>query len=176
MQRLFAFLLILLLMPVFLCTALLLALSDGLPVIFTQERIGRHRKPFTIYKFRTMKNGRVTLSGKLLRSTGLDELPQLINIVEGTMSFVGPRPLTTQDIDRLEWNDPSYDIRWQTTPGITGMGQLVAVCDKNVTFSNDAYYVEHRSMRLDLIVLRKSLLIPFIGKARVKQILRKTDA
>lgn len=176
MQNILAFLLIVLLSPVLLLTAFFVALFDGLPIIFTQDRIGKGKKVFTIYKFKTMKNDQITGLGRILRKTGLDELPQLFNILSGNMRFVGPRPLTQADIDRLEWNDVQFDARWQVHPGLTGLAQLVPVCDKNVSISNDLHYVQHKSALLDLRICLNSVLIPFIGKQRMKKILHKTEA
>lgn len=176
MQAILAFLALILTSPVLLTTALGVALFDGLPVIFVQERIGREKKIFTIYKFKTMKNGQVTMLGRVLRKTGLDELPQLLNILSGDMRFVGPRPLTQADIDRLEWNDPKFNARWQVPPGLTGLAQLSPVCDKNVSIENDLQYVRRKSTGLDLRICVNSMLIPFIGKQRMKKLLHKSEA
>lgn len=173
MQRLLAFILLLLLLPILLLTALLVALFDGMPVIFTQERLGLNRQVFTIYKFRTMRKERITFLGRVLRKTGLDELPQLINILEGRMRFVGPRPLTQQDIERLEWTDACFDPRWSEVPGLTGMAQLSPVCDKDISLANDLYYVTHRSFSLDARIVFQSLLVPFIGKNKTKNLIHK---
>jgi len=85
-------------------------LEDGWPVLFRQERLDRRRRPFTILKFRSMRDGRITRVGRMLRATGLDELPQFINILRGDMSAVGPRPLTGSDVTRLGWMAPRYDF------------------------------------------------------------------
>ena len=81
-------------------------LDDGRPVLFRQERLGHRRRPFHILKFRSMRDGRVTRVGRVLRATGLDELPQFVNILRGDMSAVGPRPLTADDVARLGWSGP----------------------------------------------------------------------
>ena len=86
-------------------------LLDGRPVLFRQTRLGRGRRPFTILKFRSMRDGEVTALGRVLRSTGLDELPQLVNVLDGELSAVGPRPLTEADVQRLGWTVPAYDFR-----------------------------------------------------------------
>jgi len=175
MQRIFAFVLLIALIPVLLMTSLAIVVLSGFPIFFVQERIGLDRKTFRIYKFRTMRNGKISFIGKVLRKTGIDEIPQLINIMGGTMVFVGPRPLTQADIERLEWNTNVHDERWAVHPGITGMAQLVNVCDKNVTWKNDIAYVRNKSARLNLKVLWQSLLIPFIGKSKTKNLLHKSS-
>src|SRR5256885_6974866 len=100
-------------------------LDDGWPVFFRQERIGYRRRPFQILKFRSMRGGRVTRVGRLLRATGLDELPQFVNILRGDMSAVGPRPLTAADIARYGWDAPGFNFRWTVRPGLTGLAQLL---------------------------------------------------
>ena len=93
--------------PVLLAIACAVRFTMGSPVLFRQVRIGRARRPFVILKFRSMRDGRVTRVGRLLRPTGLDELPQFVNILRGELSAVGPRPLTESDIVRLHWKSPS---------------------------------------------------------------------
>ena len=80
-----------------------------------------------------MDNNKITALGNFLRRTGIDEIPQLINILIGDMNFIGPRPLTKQDIIRLEWNTNFHDIRWGIKPGITGLSQLSPICNKRVS-------------------------------------------
>lgn len=176
MQRIFAFILLATLIPVILITALAIVVLSGFPILFIQERVGLERKTFSIYKFRTMRNGKIRFIGKVLRKTGIDEIPQLINIIGGSMVFVGPRPLTKSDIDRLEWNTSQHNERWTVKPGITGPAQLVNVCDKNVTWQNDIDYVRNKSIKLDLKVLKQSLLVPFIGKSKTKNLIHKSKA
>ncbi len=176
MQRLIALFFLLLLMPVILLTALVIALTSGMPVIFVQERVGLNKTPFTIYKFRTMREGRITWIGKILRKTGIDEIPQLLNIIEGKMSFVGPRPLTIEDIRRLDWDSQEKIRRWSVRPGITGMAQLVNVCDKDVSWMNDMNYIDQKSWQLDLRIIWRSMLVPFIGKSNTKTLLHKSDS
>tara|TARA_B100000497_G_C7553837_1_gene334512 strand:- start:344 stop:706 length:363 start_codon:yes stop_codon:yes gene_type:complete len=120
-----------------------------------------------------MKNGRITLLGRIFRKTGIDELPQLINILKGDMNFVGPRPLTKEDIVRLKWDGESQLRRWSVKPGITGMAQLVNVCDANVSWNADMEYISNRSVKLDLKIIWKSMLVPILGKSNVKQHIHK---
>lgn len=150
--------------PLLIIVALLVRLNLGSPVIFTQERPGKNEKIFKLYKFRTMtdekdKNGellsdevRLTPFGKRLRSTSLDELPELINIIKGDMSIVGPRPLLVRYLDRYnEEQHHRHDVR----PGLTGYAQahgrnalswedkfkMDVWYTKNVTFRNDVRIV-----------------------------------
>src|SRR6187399_530374 len=102
--------------PVMALVTAAIAADDGLPIFFVQERVGFKRRPFRIVKFRTMRDGRVTRVGQLLRATGLDEVPQFVNILRGEMSAVGPRPLTAADVQRLGWGASRYDFRWRVAP------------------------------------------------------------
>ncbi len=122
-----------------------------------------------------MYKGKITKIGRVLRKTGIDELPQLFNIVKGEMNFVGPRLLTKADIVRLKWDDALHEIRWSVRPGITGMAQLVNVCDAQVSWDCDMQYVESRSIKTDLQLLWKSILVPFIGKQKTKQFIHKSS-
>ena len=96
-----------------LAVAAAILLDDGRPVLFRQPRLGRRRRPFEILKFRSMRDGRVTRVGRLLRATGLDELPQFLNILRGDLSAVGPRPVTEEDAVRFGWTGPSAAARWR---------------------------------------------------------------
>ena len=106
-----------------------------------------------------MANGEITNWGKLLRKTGLDELPQLINIIKGDMVFFGPRPLTQQDITRLQWDTEFYDIRWSKKPGITGLAQISPLCHKKSTWFWDKYYCTNKSIVLNIYIIFKTLSI-----------------
>ena len=154
-------------LPIVAALALLVVL-DGQPALFRQERLGVRRRRFTIYKVRTMRDGRVTPLGRLLRRTGLDELPQLVNIARGEMRFIGPRPLTSDDVSRLGWDGPEYDGRWAVPPGLTGYAQFAPVCDRSVSWSLDDHYARHRSIGLDLKIVAASVLALALGKQRAK--------
>jgi len=143
---------------------MLVYLSKGNNIIFKQVRVGKDKQLFTIYKFRTMNNNEVTLLGKYIRKLGFDELPQLINIIRNEMNIVGPRPLTSNDIERLDWNNNQFIDRWSVKPGITGMAQLTSICDPNVSMKNDLFYVKNKCWKLDAKILFKSVLVPFLGK------------
>lgn len=149
-----AFLALILLSPVMLITAILVRMKLGTPVIFKQERPGLHGKIFALYKFRTMTDGRneagellpddvrLTSFGKKLRSTSLDELPELINILKGDMSVVGPRPLLVRYLPLYNENQAR---RHEVRPGFTGYAQVhgrnsITWEDK---FDKDVHYVDH---------------------------------
>jgi sugar transferase EpsL len=155
---------ILLLSPVFLIVAVLARSQLGPPVFFHQQRPGRNGRPFTIWKFRTMTcpcdtdgqvlsdAARLTAFGLVLRSTSLDELPELFNVLRGDMSLVGPRPLLTRYLDRYT---PTQARRHDVRPGITGWAQ---VNGRNALtwaqkFDLDLWYVEHHSLALDLKII-----------------------
>lgn len=157
--------LIICLLPLVLVAFLILSIDRQNP-FFTQSRMGLYKKEFTIFKLRTMKNNSVTKLGKILRRTGLDELPQLLNILKLEMSFVGPRPLTTSDVERLGWNDPYHQQRWNCRPGLTGLSQLSTVCHKKMTWFLDKTYVQCKNMSLDLKILIASVAVLFVGKQK----------
>ena len=110
--------------PVMAIVAAAVLVDDGRPVLFRQERLGYRRRPFVIWKFRTMRDGRVTRAGRVLRASGLDEIAQFFNILSGDMSAVGPRPLTVADVQRLGWGSAAFDFRWEVRPGLTGLAQI----------------------------------------------------
>ncbi len=159
-----ALLFFVLLLPISLLVAVGLFISSPGTIVFRQERIGLHKKPFIVFKFRTMKNGKVTFAGRVIRKIGLDEIPQLMNIVKGEMSFVGPRPLTQFDIDRLGWNSESCAARWNVLPGITGPAQLTNICNASLSLSKDLEYVAQKSRKYDIKILLRSAMVPLIGK------------
>lgn len=138
---------------------------------FYQTRIGKNKEPFTLFKIRTMVNEKVTVIGRILRKTGIDELPQLLNIMKGDLYFVGPRPLTQADIKRLKWDNNFYNYRWQIKPGLTGLAQLSPNCHKKISAFWDAYYVRHHSLSLDIKIFIASALVPLLGKKKVKNII-----
>jgi lipopolysaccharide/colanic/teichoic acid biosynthesis glycosyltransferase len=148
-----------------------IVLEDGWPVLFRQERLGRRRRPFTILKFRSMRDGRITRVGRIMRATGLDELPQFINILRGDMSAVGPRPLTESDVARLGWMAPRYDFRWRVRPGLTGLAQVTAARSGRLSLGLDRRYVARQSLSLDLRLVAVSFAINALGKRRVRRIL-----
>lgn len=175
MKRIFDFIssliAIILLSPLFLVVSVVILLDDGGPVLFKQERVGKDNKLFNVYKFRTMKNGvgdfatgeladahsKITKTGKFLRSTSIDELPQLFNILNGTMSVVGPRPLipAESEIRKLREEYGVYSVR----PGITGLAQVNG--RDNLGYKEkallDKEYVDNQSFWLDIKIIFKTV-------------------
>ncbi|MDW8213864.1 MAG: sugar transferase [Roseiflexaceae bacterium] len=150
--------------PLLLVIAALVRLSLGTPVIFRQQRPGLHGKPFMLLKFRSMTDARdaqgnllpddqrLTRFGRFLRSSSLDELPELINVIRGEMSLVGPRPLLMEYLDRYT---PEQMRRHAVRPGITGWAQVNGrnAINWEQKFALDVWYVDHLSFWLDLRIL-----------------------
>lgn len=139
------------------------------PIFFTQERMGKNGVPFRMYKFRTMtEDGEVTPLGELLRKRHLDELPQLLNVIKGEMSFIGPRPEVTELAERYSRDIPFYDYRTSMLPGITGWAQVnygyASVTSENkIKLSYDLYYIKHASFALDALILLKTFNVLLTG-------------
>jgi sugar transferase EpsL len=163
-----ALLLLLLLAPILAITALLVRWKLGSPVLFRQERAGQFGHPFTILKFRTMTEvrnpkgdllpdgDRLTPFGQFLRGSSLDELPQLLNVLRGDLSLVGPRPLPTRYVPRYTSDQRR---RLDCPPGITGWAQVNGrnTIDWDTRFGLDTWYVDQRSLVLDLRILAMTL-------------------
>lgn len=164
--------------PLLLLIALLVRINLGAPVFFRQRRPGREGKPFTLIKFRSMTDARdaagrllpdtcrLTRFGNFLRRSSLDELPELVNVLRGEMSLVGPRPLLmryTRYFTRRE------RIRLLVPPGITGWAQIHGRnrTSWNARLARDVWYVEHRSMYLDLLILLRTARLVLRGKGVV---------
>lgn len=160
---------IILLSPVFILVALLVRIKLGSPVFFRQCRPGLGGEPFTLFKFRTMNDARdaqgillpdaerLTRFGQFLRSSSLDELPELINVLKRDMSLVGPRPLLMK---YLELYTPEQFRRHDVLPGITGWAQINGrnALSWEQKFEMDIFYVEHRSFRLDVRIIALTFL------------------
>jgi lipopolysaccharide/colanic/teichoic acid biosynthesis glycosyltransferase len=154
--------------PVMAAAALAIVLEDGGPVLFRQTRLGRGRRPFEILKFRSMRDGRVTRIGRLLRATGLDELPQFVNILRGELSAVGPRPVTAEDAERYA-RFREADLRWSVNPGLTGLAQLAGrTLDESMEL--DCAYVRDRTLLLDCGVIAMSFVVNVLGKSRTRRL------
>jgi len=177
--------------PLILLIAALVKLDSPGPPIFKQKRVGYQGRPFTLYKFRTMVVGaegrqpeiadfrthkfeplkppsrdpRVTTMGWLLRRLSLDELPQLLNVLRGEMSLVGPRPETLKVVDKFP---PAYHLRHETKPGLTGLAQVNGQAD--ITYHEkvmyDLEYVKRQSSSLDLAILLRTIRVVLRGKGR----------
>jgi exopolysaccharide biosynthesis polyprenyl glycosylphosphotransferase len=170
------------LMPFMILSAISIKLTSRGPAVFAQKRMGKNEKPFTLYKFRTMKNGhegplwttdsdkRVTFIGKFLRRTHLDEFPQLYNIIKGDISFIGPRA------ERMELAEyygklPRYEIRHIIKPGLTGWAQLnykpsASLEEAKEKLQYDIYYIKNRSLVLDFLILLKTIKYLFVSNGK----------
>jgi sugar transferase (PEP-CTERM system associated) len=166
---------LLLALPVMLVTALAILIESGGrgSIIYRQQRVGANGKTFSIYKFRSMQenaevdgkavwasknDARVTAVGKFIRKTRIDELPQLINVLKGDMSFVGPRPERPEFVENLSREIPFYSLRHHVKPGITGWAQIcypygANVDDAREKLQYDLYYLKNNTIFLDLLIL-----------------------
>ena len=163
-----SFILLIVLLPIFLLTIILIFLFMGKPIFFIQPRLGKNKKVFKIIKFRTLDNisksqieyknddRRVTKLGSFLRKTSLDELPNLYNIIKGDMSFIGPRPLLVRYKDGF---NPYFDLRHTVKPGITGFAQIKG--RTNISWRNrfryDVFYSKNISLRLDFYIFLRTV-------------------
>ncbi|MCL2327431.1 MAG: sugar transferase [Bacteroidetes bacterium] len=150
--------------------ALLLTIKERHSILFRQDRTGINKQPFQILKFQTMVDEIPTKTGRLLRKTGLDELPQFLNVLKGDMSIVGPRALTKFDIERLCWNDDFHSIRWRVKPGITGFAQIYGGQHRKTSWFWDRRYIKNNNVFIDFGVVGISFLMNIFGKIRVRQI------
>src|SRR5262245_51333064 len=171
-------------LPIMVLAALAIYLESGGPVLYRQERLGQGGRLFTLYKLRSMRkdaeldgkphwaaqnDGRITLVGRFLRNFRVDELPQIINVFKGDMSFVGPRPERSFFVDQLEKQVPYYALRHSVKPGITGWAQVrhpygASVDDAIEKLQYDLYYVKNHCLFLDLTVLIATVEVVIWGK------------
>ena len=158
--------------PVMAIVAIAVLIDDGRPLFFRQQRIGYRRRPFSILKIRTMRDGRTTRVGRVLRATGLDEVPQLVNVLSGEMSAVGPRPLTESDVARLGWTGEAFDFRWEAKPGLTGLAQIVGPTLPTEALELDRTYPGSWNPLLDCRLIALSFAVNVFGKVRVQQFVR----
>jgi exopolysaccharide biosynthesis polyprenyl glycosylphosphotransferase len=173
----FAVLGVLFLSPLFLAIAVLVKISSPGPVLFLQERVGRHGKHFTLFKFRTMhcsstadsdtiwttrNDPRCTAIGAMLRKFSLDELPQLFNVIRGDMSLVGPRPERPYFVAKFRSDIQKYNMRHRCQVGITGWAQInglrgdTSISDR---LQHDLYYIHNWSLALDLQIIARTMFI-----------------
>lgn len=168
--------------PIMLIAALLVKISDPGPVLFKQERIGLHNRPFYMYKFRSMRmqtdteekqgwtvkdDPRVTKIGRIMRKTSIDELPQLFNILKGDMSLVGPRPERPQFVERFKEEIPRYMVKHQVRPGLTGWAQVNGLRgDTSIQkrIEHDIYYIENWTLAFDIKIIIMTFFTGFINK------------
>jgi len=175
--------------PFMLITALIIYIDDGFrtgaSVLYKQERVGQHGEPFNILKFRSMRpdaekdgakwasknDNRVTSIGAFIRKYRIDELPQLLNVIKGEMSFIGPRPERPEFVSQLVDEVPYYAERHNVKPGLAGWAQLnypygASVKDSLEKLKFDLYYVKHQSLLLDVLILIRTVEVVLFGKGR----------
>ncbi|MDC8756836.1 TIGR03013 family XrtA/PEP-CTERM system glycosyltransferase [Janthinobacterium fluminis] len=171
-------------LPVMLAAALWIRCEDGGPVFYQQERVGKDGKIFKVLKFRSMRKDaegdgkpiwaaaddpRVTRVGQLIRKLRIDELPQMLNVFRGEMSFVGPRPERAYFVEQLKAQVPYYDVRHSIKPGVTGLAQVryqygASVDDAVRKLQYDLYYVKNNSLFLDLLILLDTVQVVLFGQ------------
>jgi lipopolysaccharide/colanic/teichoic acid biosynthesis glycosyltransferase len=183
---------IILSVPVWLVITLAILIEDGWPVLYSQERMGKDCVIFKALKFRSMvkeaekltgpiqakeDDQRVTKVGKVLRALAMDELPQLINILRGDISFVGPRALRSEEIEvadnvlKKALDYPHFEERSKIKPGLTGVAQVFAPRDisRKEKFGYDAWYIRNQNFWLDVYIIILSFLVTFRGKWELRK-------
>ena len=190
MKRLFDLIislpLCIMLLPVWTIISVAIKINSKGPVFYNQERLGLNSEPFMIHKFRSMVQGaedksgpiwasdgdhRITSMGRFLRRFRLDEIPQLINVLKGEMSLIGPRPERPFFVERLREEYPIYDRRFRMRPGITGWSQIKRPSDRDVEdvrqkLKYDFYYIENVGFNLDMKILLNTVVVVLSGKGR----------
>ncbi|TAJ59730.1 sugar transferase [Brevundimonas sp.] len=167
----------LLIAPLLLMVAAMIRATSPGPALYRQTRIGRHGQPFLIYKFRTMREGeepavrRITPAGHILRRYRVDELPQILNIIQGQMSWVGPRPEMETLAALYAENLPGYHERHAVPPGITGwaqinQGHVTGIDNAAIKLTLDRSYAARVSPWLDLLILAKTVPVVLSGSGR----------
>ncbi len=170
-------------LPLMIVVAAAIAIEDGFPVIFRQKRIGQNGRVFEILKYRSMRHApaeqgpswtsnadsRITRVGKFIRKTRLDELPQLVNVLRGDMSLVGPRPEQPAFCDLLEQHIPFYQQRHTVRPGLTGWAQVnyrygASIEESRRKLEFDLFYVKHLSWWLDLVIIFQTVKVVIFGR------------
>ena len=172
-------------LPVMLLVAAVIRLETPGPAIYRQERKGENGRVFVLYKLRSMYanpeapqakwtvegDPRITRVGRLIRLVRIDELPQLVNVIRGDMSFIGPRPEARELTELYERGIPFYDLRYLVKPGISGWAQVMysygaSVEDAREKLQYDLYYIKHYSVLLDIAILFKTIRVVLLGKGR----------
>lgn len=180
---LFSLLALIISSPIMLITALAICITDPGPVIFSQIRVGKNKKPFRIYKFRSMRlhtgntgwsthaDSRRTAVGRFIRKFSIDELPQLWNVLKGDMSLVGPRPEMPNFVSKFENEIPRYMIRHEVRPGITGAAQINGLrgdTDIEERVRWDIWYIENWTWLLDIRIMLRTVLGGFINDEKLR--------
>ena len=175
---------LILFLPLIIVTAILIKIDSKGPVIFSQERVGKNKKSYMLYKFRSMvedaekfsgpvwasdNDKRITRVGTILRKWRIDEIPQLWNVLKGDMSFVGPRPEREFFVNKLEAVIPFYGERFSVKPGITGWAQVcyrygASVDDSIEKVNYDLFYIKNMSVFMDLMIILRTIKIVIFGK------------
>ena len=180
--------------PIILISSLLIYLEDNGPIFYSQERSGLNKKIIKIYKLRTMyknaeKKGaqwstkndpRITKIGGFLRKTRLDELPQLVTVIKGDMSLIGPRPERPELEKRITKEVPNYDLKFKMIPGLSGWAQVnypygASINDTNIKLSYDIFYLFNKSLMVDLLILFKTIRLVFNAKGAIPKNNSKDD-
>ena len=174
-----ALIMLIVLSPLMLVILFAVFLCDGKPPVFKQKRLTKDGRVFTLYKFRSMRPGteesytltlyedpRVTPVGRIIRRFRLDELPQLINVIKGDMSMVGPRPERPEIAREIEKNLPDFSKRLQVKAGLTGYAQVVGnyTTPSEQKLAYDMYYIEHFSLGLDLTIMLMTAKVIFMSE------------
>ncbi len=179
----FSALLLVATLPILLITAIAVRLESPGAIVYTQRRVGLHNKEFTVYKIRSMRSdaekdgavwaqkndARVTRIGKFIRKTRIDELPQLINVLKGDMSVIGPRPERMEFVQELEEKLPYYQVRHTVKPGITGWAQVcypygASLEDSRYKLEYDLYYIKNLSALLEIKIVLKTIGVVLFPK------------
>lgn len=171
-------------------TALALWIETGRPIFYKQRRVGQRGKPYDLYKVRSMyklnrdgsaetqspvftkeKDERVTVMGRFIRATRIDEMPQAFNVIKREMNFIGPRPERPGFVDELQQDMPYYAVRHLVRPGITGWAQVnnplhSSLKENLIKLEYDLYYIKNRSFLLDLVILLRTFNIILRGIGR----------
>ncbi len=181
MDVVIALILLIITLPVFIVVSIAIELTSRGPIFFRQKRVGKNFKIFTIYKFRTLRQGaekenkevvdlndpRITRVGRILRKYHLDELPQLVNVIKGDMSLVGPRPEKLEFFRNYIDRVPGYVERQKVKPGLTGLAQVWGdhSIDPEFKLKYDLIYIYNQSLLLDFMILLRTIKVVFKGKS-----------